>query len=64
MNSVSKRCHDTGSLINPDTAQTLWCTLDNRAANQPIPAVTLDGAVVERTRHLRYFGIHFDRMLT
>ena len=26
-------------------------------------AVTFDGAVVERTRHLRYLGTHFDRML-
>ena len=62
--SVSKWCHDTGSLINPDKAQTLWCTLDNRAADKQVPAVTLDGAVVERTCHLRYPGIHFDRMLT
>ena len=29
-----------------------------------MPAVTLDGAVVERTSHLRYLGIHYDRMLT
>jgi len=29
-----------------------------------MPAVTLHGAVVERTSHLRYLGIHFDRMLT
>ena len=29
-----------------------------------MPAVTLDGAVVEPTSHLRYLGIHFDRMLT
>ena len=29
-----------------------------------MPAVTFDGAVVERTSHLRYLGIHFDRMLT
>ena len=27
-----------------------------------MPAVTFDGAVVERTSHLRYHGIHFDRM--
>ena len=47
--SVSKWCHDTGSLINPDKAQTLWCTLDNRAADKQVPAVTLDGAVAERT---------------
>ena len=29
-----------------------------------MPAVTLDGAVVARTSHLRYLGIHVDRMLT
>ena len=29
-----------------------------------MPAVTLDGDVVERASHLRYLGIHFDRMLT
>ena len=28
-----------------------------------MPAVTFDGAVVERTSHLRYFEIHFDRKL-
>ena len=41
-----------------------WCTLDNRAAGKPVPAVTFDGAVVERTSLLRYLGIHFDRILT
>ena len=29
-----------------------------------MPEVTFDGAVVERTSHPRYLGIHFDRMLT
>ena len=29
-----------------------------------MPAVTFDGAVAGRTNHLRYLGIHFDRMLT
>ena len=28
-----------------------------------MPEVTFDGAVVERTSHLKYLGIHFDRML-
>ena len=64
LDSVSKWCHDTGSLINPDKEQTLWCTFDNRAAGKTRPAVTFDGAVVERTRHLRNLGIHFDIMLT
>ena len=39
-------------------------TLDNKAAGKPMPAVTFDGAVVERTSHLRYLGIYFDRMPT
>ena len=29
-----------------------------------MPAVTFNGPVVERTSHLKYLGIHFDRMLT
>ena len=64
LDSVSQWCHDTGSLINPDKAQTLWCIFDNRAAGKPVPAVTFDGTLVERTRHLRHLGIHFDAMLT
>ena len=64
LDSVSKQCDDTGSLINPHKAQTLWCTLYNRAAGKPMPAVTFAGAVVERTSHLRYLGIHSNRMLT
>ena len=64
LDSVYKWCHDTGSLINRNKAQTLWYTLDNRAAGKPVPAVTFDGAVVDRTSHLRHRGVHFDRMLT
>ena len=56
--------HDTGSLINLDMAQTLQCTLDNRAAGKMMPAVTVDGAAVEEAGHLRYLGIHFNIMLT
>ena len=29
-----------------------------------MPAVTFDGAVVERTNLLKYFGVHFDSMLS
>ena len=56
-------CHDNGSVINPNKAQTLWCTLDNRAAGKPMPVVTFDGAVVKQTSHMSYLGVHFDRML-
>ena len=30
LDSVSQWCHDTGSLISPDKAQTLWYTLDRQ----------------------------------
>ena len=49
LDSVSKWCHNIGSLINPDKAQTLWCMLDNRAAGKPMPAVVFDGAVIGDT---------------
>jgi len=35
-----------------------------QSSSKLMPAVTFDRAVVERTSHLRYLGIHFDRMLT
>ena len=38
--------------------------MDNKVAGKAMPAVTLDGAVIERTNHLIYLGIHFDGMLT
>ena len=41
LDNVSRWCHDTGSLINPNKAQTLWCTLDNSAPGKAMPAVTL-----------------------
>ena len=34
----------TRSLISPNKAQTLWCTLDNRTAGKAVPAATLDGS--------------------
>ena len=40
------------------------CILDYTEQQvKPVAAVTFDGAVVERTRHLRYLGTHFDRIL-
>ena len=64
LDSISQWCYNTRSLISPDKARTLWCTLDKRAACKPKPAVIFHGAVVEQTSHLRYLGIHFGRMLT
>ena len=63
-----KRCHigakETESEINPSKAQALWCTLNNKAVGQAMPAVSFSGEAIERTNSLRYLGIHFDRMLT
>ena len=42
--------------IKNKQTQTRWCTLNNRAAGKPMPAVTFDGAVVERTSS----KIHWD----
>ena len=47
LDSVSKQCDDTGSLINPHKAQTLWCTLYNRAAGKPMPEVTFVGVICD-----------------
>ena len=64
VNNVFTQCQDIRSPINPGKAQTQWSTLDNRAACKIMPAATVDGAVVEQTDHLRYLGIHFNRVLT
>ena len=64
LEKVSHWCQETESEINPSKAQALWCTLNNKAAGQAIPAVSFNGEVIERTNSLRYLGIHFDRMLT
>ena len=64
VNNVFTKCQDIRSPINPGKARTQWSTLDNRAACKIMPAATVDGAVVEQTDHLRYLGIHFNRVLT
>ena len=64
VNNVFTQCQDIRSPINPGKARTQWSTLDNRAACKIMPAATVDRAVVEQTDHLRYLGIHFNRVLT
>ena len=63
LEKVSHWCQETESEINPSKAQALWCTLNNKAVGQAMPAVSFNGEVTERTNSLRYLGIHFDRML-
>ena len=64
LEKVSHWCQETESEINPSKAQALWCTLNNKAAGQAMPAVSFNGEVKTRTNSLRYLGIHFDRMFT
>ena len=64
LEKVSHWCQETVSEINPSNAHALWCTFNNKAAGQAMPAVSFDGEVIERMNSLRYIGIHFDRMLT
>ena len=62
-----KRCHigaKRQSEINPNKAQDLRCTLNNKAIGQAMSVVSFNGEVLERTNSLRYLGIHFDRMWT
>ena len=64
LEKASEWCNMTGSFINPEKAQMLLCTLDNKAAGRPVTPVKFGGTEIERTDQLRYLGIHFDRMLT
>ena len=64
LEKVSHWCQETESEINPSKAQALWCTLNNKAVGQAMPAVSFNGEAIERTNSLRYLEIHFDRMLT
>ena len=64
LEKVSHWCQETESKINPSKVQALWCTINNKAQGQAMPAVSLNGEVTESTNSLRYLGIHFDRMLT
>ena len=64
LEKVSHWCQETESEINPSKAQALWCTLNNKAVGQAMPAVSFNGEAIERTNSLRCLGIHFDRMLT
>ena len=64
LEKVSHWCQETESEINLSKAQALWCTLNNKAVGQAMPAVSFNGKAIERTNSLRYPGIHYDRMLS
>ena len=54
LEKVSHWCQETESEINPGKVQVLWCTLNNKAVGQTMPAVSFSGEVKERTNSLRY----------
>ena len=58
LENMSHRCQETQSEISPSKAQALWCTLNNKAVGQAMPAVSFNGVF-----SLRYLKIHFNRML-
>ena len=47
LEKVSHWCQETESEINPNKAQALWCTLNNKAVGQAMPAVSFNGEVVK-----------------
>ena len=46
LEKVSHRCQETESEINPSKKQAVWCTLNNRAAGQVMPAISFNGEVI------------------
>ena len=64
LEKVSYWCQETESEINPSKAQALWCTLNNNAVGQAMPAVSFSWEVKECMNSLRYLGIYFNRILT
>ena len=62
-NQVLNWCHQNNAVINPEKAQVLWCSLDNRIVNGDVPAIACNGVDVGRRPDLRYLGITFDRCL-
>ena len=55
LEKVSQWCQETESKISLSKAQALWCTFNNRAVGQAMPAVFFNGKVIE--------WIYFARML-
>ena len=49
LEKVSPWCQETESEISPSKAQALWCTLNNKAVGQAMPAVSFNGEAIERT---------------
>ena len=64
LEKVSYWCQETESEMNPSEAQALWCTLNNNAVGQAMPAVSFSWEVMECMNSLRYLGIYFIGMLT
>ena len=61
---VSQWYQETGSKINLSKAKALWCTLNNKAVAQAMPAVSLNREVIKHLSRFRYLRIDFDRLLT
>ena len=64
LREVADWCCETGSVVNPPKASTMWCSLDNKIVNKTVPDVSLGGEVVERVSKFKYLGITFDRTLS
>ena len=64
LQEVARWCEDHKAAVNPAKAQVLWCSLNNKAINQPTPPITFDYEVIERLPELRYLGVVFDRSLS
>ena len=64
LHKIEEWCEENNAITNPEKAQVLWCSLDNRIVNDPTPPITMDHEIIERETELKYLGITFDRSLS
>ena len=64
LEEISAWCKETGSVVNPAKATTMWCSLDNHIVNKDMPQIALGNDAIERVNKFKYLGISFDRTLS
>ena len=61
---IESWCDGNNAVMNPDKAQVLWCSLNNRIVKETTPPITCDYVIIDRKTELKYLGIVFDRSLS
>lgn len=64
LNRVADWCEEYNAVINPEKAQVIWCSLNNRIVKEPTPPIVFDHSLIDRQHELKYLGITLDRTLS